>query len=479
MALARNSLLNLIPTVVGVLVSLATVPVYISVVGSDRYGAILLAWVLLGYFGQADFGLGRAITQRLSSSPDACGEERASIVWSALAGAGVISLLGGGLVFLAANVFFMNYFEAAADLKAEAVGAAWLFALCVPIIMLTGVSSGALAGLERFGVVSAGTVVGNLLSQILPLIVGIYHSVELDWLLGASVAGRAIGLLPILAAMWSAFLRKHPVNPAFAQLRRLFTYGVWIMVTAIVGPMMTMSDRLAIGATIGAAAVVAYSVPFQIASRTVMLPNSIMQALFPRFASQAPEQARVLARQAAVVVGQLYAFVVLGLICLAAPLLELWLGAALDSRSILVGQIALLGFWMNAIANVPYALLQAQGNSRFTALLHVIELPVYFAMLYGLGVGLGLYGIALAFTLRASLDCAVLFIKADMAGGDILLRLLGPAAILLGALGVSRWLDQWHSAIGAAAVLAGALALVSWLQMPEDAKGSLKARLGI
>ena len=92
MALARNSILNLMPTLTGVVVSIATVPFYLSIVGTERYGALLLALVLLGYFGQADFGLGRAITQRLSSMPDASQEERASVVWSALAGAAVISL---------------------------------------------------------------------------------------------------------------------------------------------------------------------------------------------------------------------------------------------------------------------------------------------------------------------------------------------------------------------------------------------------
>lgn len=478
MVLARNSLLNLAPTAIGLVVSLATVPAYISVIGSDRYGAILLAWVLLGYFGQADFGLGRAVTQRISSAPRASADERASLVWSALTGAAVISTLGASLVFIAAEVFFTSYFEAGADLKAEAVGAAWLFALCVPIIMLTGVSSGALAGLERFGIVSAGAVVGNILSQILPLLVGFYHSIELEWLLGASIAGRAIGLLPVLVAMWLAFLRRNPFNPALAQLRRLFTYGIWIMVTAIVGPLMTMSDRMVIGATLGAVAVVAYSVPFQIASRTVMLPNSVMQALFPRFASQTPEEAKVLGRQAMVVVGQLYGFVVLGLICLAGPLLELWLGDALDDRSILVGQIALLGFWMNAIANVPYAILQAQGNARFTAILHVLELPLYFAMLYWLGVSMGLYGIALAFSLRASLDCALLCLKAQLAHADVLIRLLGPASILLGTVWVSQWLDEWPSALGAATVFSLALLFICWRQMPEGVKGTLMKRFG-
>lgn len=478
MTIARNSLYNLSPTVLGVVVSVATVPVYISVIGAERYGALLIAWVLLGYFGQADFGLGRAITQRLSSLRGACAAERASVVWSALAGAVLVSAAGAVLVYVTATAFFAFYFEAGPDLKAEALSAAWLFALCVPVIMLTGVTSGALAGLERFGIASLGTAIGNTLSQVMPLLVAFQYSAELQYLLGASVAGRVIGLVPIMISMWRAYLTGQPVNPAVSQLRHLFTFGSWIMLTAIVGPLMTMSDRVVIGATISAAAVVAYAVPFQIASRTVMLPIAILQALFPRFAALSEEQAVALGKDAVVMVGQLYAVVVVGLVCLAAPLLTLWLGNGMDQRSVLVAQIVLLGFWMNAIANVPYAIIQAQGNPRFTALLHVAELPIYLAMLFGFGVTLGLYGIALAFALRASFDCVVLFVKARLTDASVLERLLTPAAILLAGFGLAQWLNHWLATIAAAAVLMLTVAGFGWLQMPLPGKRRLLQLLG-
>jgi len=477
MALARNSLLNLMPTVAGVAVSILTVPFYLSIVGTERYGALLLAFVLLGYFGQVDFGLGRALTQRLSSMPDALPSERASVVWSALAGASVISVIGGAVVLVAADLFFRFYFDAAADLKAEVLTSVWLFALCVPVIMFTGVSSGALVGLERFGVVSVGTIIGNILSQVLPLVTALYLSDEFSWLLAASIAGRVIGLLPIMASMALVFLCDQPVNPTSAQLRRLFSFGSWIMVTAIIGPLMTMADRLVIGGVFGAAAVVAYSVPVQIASRTVMFPMAIVQALFPRLASNAERDSVALGKVAVVLVGQLFAFVVVGLICLAAPLLDLWLGGDLDPRSVLVGQITLIGIWINALANVPYALIQARGNPRFTAVLHIIELPIYFALLYGFGAAFGLYGVALAFTVRVVLDCAALFQKAEFLVSSVLGRLAGPGAVILAAFATSLLIQDWMHAIMAAALYCTLLIALAWFQMPIEAKNWLTERL--
>lgn len=477
MALARNSLYNLAPTLAGLATSIATVPFYISTIGADRYGALLLALILLGYFGQADFGLGRAITQRLGSMPYAVPEERASVVWSALAGSGVIAFVGAALVYGVSEVFFGAYFDVAPDLRAELMSAIWLFALCVPVIMLTGVSSGALVGLERFRVVAVGTTLGNVLSQVLPLVVALIHSTEFGGLLAASIAGRVIGLIPILANMAQVFLRHQPVNPSSVQLCRLFSYGSWIMVTAIIGPLMTMADRVVIGAVLGSAAVVAYSVPVQIAARTVMFPMAIVQALFPRLAAQNAEDSGELGKASVVLVGQLYAFVVVALTCLVGVLLKLWLGEGLDPRSVVVAQITLIGFWLNALANVPYALIQARGNSRYTATLHLIELPIYAVMLYGLGTQIGLYGVALAFTLRVLLDCALLFQQAQFFDARVMGRLVGPALVVAAASATSMWLREWPWAILATAVYSACLVVIMWFQMPDQVRSWLDNRL--
>jgi O-antigen/teichoic acid export membrane protein len=476
-ALFKNSLLGLLPSIASVAVSIATVPLYVRLVGEERYGALLVALVLLGYFGQADFGLGRAVTQRLSSQRSALPHEHASIVWTAIAGASVISLVGGVVVYAAAGLFFQTSFEADASLRAEIAMSAWLFALCVPVIMFTGISSGALTGMERFGVVSAGTTIGNLLSQVLPLVVAATHSVEFGWLLAASLAGRMIGLVPIIWSMFAVFLRNQPINPKRQEMAGLFSYGRWIMVTAIVGPLMVSADRVVIGAVLGAAAVVAYAVPVQIAQRTVMFPTAIVQALFPRMASQDVQNASALGLSAVVLIGQLYAFVIIGLMCLGGPLLELWMGTALDPRSLLVGQITLVGFWLNALANVPYALIQARGNSRFTALLHVLELPIYLAMLFGFGASYGLYGVALAFTLRNFIDCIALFRKGQFFVPGVMSGLVGPALLIMGAFASSYWAIGWLWSMGAAGLLCSILLPLTFRQMPDDMKSRLLERV--
>jgi O-antigen/teichoic acid export membrane protein len=378
----------------------------------------------------------------------------------------------------AGHIFFGSFFAARDGLGTEVQNSIWLFALCIPVIMYTGVAAGALIGVERFGVVSLGTTAGSLLAQVLPLgFAVVFHSTDFAWLLGASLLGRLIGLAPIFAQMVTVFLLNHPVRGSRQQMRHLFSFGSWIMVTSIVGPLMTTADRLIIGSVLGAAAVVAYSVPTQVAARTSLFPTAIVQALFPRLAATPDLESREIGKSAVVIVGHFYALLVLGLICLCAPLLTLWLGDKLDQRSILVGQIAMIGFWTNALANIPYALIQARGNSRYTALLHVAELPFYFAALYVFGFYFGLYGVALAFSLRATVDCVILFLKAGFQDRDILLRLTAPTLIIAVAMAAAPWMRDWPSGLAGATALCSALLCFTWFQMPDQPREWLALRL--
>lgn len=476
MKLIRNSIFVSAPVVVGVLVSIITVPIYVATIGSDRFGALLIGLVLLGYFGQADFGLGMALTQRISSRRQATPREIANIIWSGLAGGAAVAAAGAALIYVASTVFFEFFFEAAAPIRAEGVASAWLLALCIPIVILTAIASGSLAGGQRFGVISAAGIISSVLSQVLPLVIAHVWSAQLPWLIAGALLGRGAGLAVMVFKMWQLFLRRMPVAPSIAELRGLLVFGSWVMVTAIVGPLMVTSDRIVIGAVIGSAAVVAYSIPFQIGSRTVLLPNAVAQALFPRLAAQSETQPIPLAKLSAIVVGQWYALPVVGLVCLADPLLHLWLGDRIDTRSILIGQILMVGFWVNAIAYMPYSHIQAGGNSRFTGTLHLIELPIYFAMLFLFGWIFGLYGVALAFAARNALDCVALLIKAGFWDRDLLVRLAGPSIVIVASLCVSVVIDGWFSGIVAAGVLCLLLLGFCWLQMPHEAKARLPAR---
>lgn len=57
-----NVLGMMLPMVVGFLV----VPGLIERIGQERFGMLAITWMLVGYFGLLDLGLGRALTQHLA-----------------------------------------------------------------------------------------------------------------------------------------------------------------------------------------------------------------------------------------------------------------------------------------------------------------------------------------------------------------------------------------------------------------------------
>ena len=467
MKLAKNSLYSLLGMALPLIVSLLTIPLYIEHIGSARYGALAIAWILLGYFGQADFGIGRAITQRISALEDRSAAVMATAVGSAVIGVLAFGLISAILVYISARHYFAGPFEVEDALRQEAIRSTFMLALCTPLVGLFGVLSGSLMGLERFRLVSIAQMVGGIGGQVLPLASALLFGPDLTMLILAALAARAIAIAILGIAVWRVFLRGHQLRYSRDEFRHLLGFGLWVMVSALIGPFMLFADRFVIGAVLNAVAVAAYAIPYQIASRTQTVPAAVIQALFPRFAAEQTNQSRDRCSAYTAFIGQLYAPIVIGLICIAAPLMQIWLGDNLDQRSVAVAQIILAGFWCNAIASVAYSYLQARGNPRFTALLHLAELPVYFCLLFGLGYAFGLPGVAAAFAIRCAIDGTALFWKARIVNKALLQRLAVPSALIATAIVINFDNDSWAISLISGVVL-GLLSLVSLLlQMPQ------------
>ena len=61
--IVRNTVLNLVGLVVPLAVGFVTIPMVVRALGNERFGILALVWVVLGYFGLFDLGLGRTTTR--------------------------------------------------------------------------------------------------------------------------------------------------------------------------------------------------------------------------------------------------------------------------------------------------------------------------------------------------------------------------------------------------------------------------------
>lgn len=442
MSIRRNTLYNLSGSIIPLVASFVTIPIYIGLIGEARYGVLAIAWLLLGYFGLFDLGLGRATAQRIAALGNASAQERARTFWTALILNLGLGVIGGLLIWPVAAYFFGSLFKVEEALRPEIAAAVPWLLLAVPMATLSGVLSGALQGRERFLALNLISVSGTVLFQFLPLFAAAVWGPALGVLLPMALAARLFTLLALFERCRHHILRGHGIAFASAQAGYLLRFGGWVTVTAFVGPMMVILDRFVIGAVSGAKTVTYYTVPFQLAQHSTLVPGALMSTLFPRFAAVGRQEAARLAEEGLRSLAAVMTPLVAAGVLLMEPFLAWWITPAFAGQATQVGRVILLGFWLNGFARIPFAQLQSRGRPDLVAKCHLVEILPYFGLLY-LGMNLlGLVGAAVAFSLRVAIDFVLL---AGLAG--ILRRSLGivamPALLLSVAYGIAD-----HVAVG-------------------------------
>ncbi|QLQ25662.1 MAG: flippase [Dechloromonas sp.] len=359
MSIRRHTAYNLLGAIVPLAVSLVTVPIYLGLIGEARFGVLAIAWLLLGYFGVFDLGLGRAMAQRIAALREGSPEDRAQAFWTALGLNVGLGVIGGLLIWPVAVYFFGDVFKVEDAMRPEVEAVVPWLVLAVPIATLSGVLTGALQGRERFLELNLISVVNSVMFQLVPLLVAKLWTVDLCVLLPAALLTRLFTLILLYGRCRRNVFGGYPISFVRAEASLLLRFGGWVTITSFVSPMMLILDRFIIGSMLGARAVSYYTVPFQLADRTTIIPFALSSAIFPRLAIAAPdEEERLINESFRTVACVMTPLMGLGIV-LVEPFLSWWISAAFAREAGLVGRILLLGFWANSLATIPYVQLQS------------------------------------------------------------------------------------------------------------------------
>jgi len=477
MSIGRNSAYNVLGAVTPLVLALVTIPIYLHLVGPARYGALAIAWLILGYFGMFDMGFGRATTQRLAALHDSTAEHRARVLWTAAAVNFGIGLIGAALLYVSAEYFFRVHFKIDPAIRSEILASIPYLAASVPIATLSGVMTGALQGRERFLEVNLVTALGTSLFQIFPLIVAWVRGPEIKWLIIAAVLGRLAGLALLFRSTHREMLRGH--RPVFdvEEWWGLLKFGSWVSVTMLIGPALLSADRLMIGSFIGGLAVATYAIAFDIAQRTSLLPKALAQAIFPRIAQSDAAQSEALMLNSLKALNFAMTPLIIFALFAIGPFLELWVGSSTGAAATRICQVLLVAYWINAFAMIPYARLQAEGRPEVVAWITIGQAPLYVGALYaGLTFG-GLEAVAWVVVARCLIEVFVMFYYANRA---VMLPvfLIANLAVMAAALAVAE-----HVAVLsvpgalAALLLPTASVALSWLLAGQETRAMIVAGL--
>src|SRR5690348_2293166 len=192
MSVRRNTVYNVLGATLPIAVSLLTVTAYLARIGEARFGILSIVWLLLGYFGIFDLGLGIATAQQIAAREKEGRHTQARIFWTGLLTNFALGIIGGAIAWPLAEYYFGHVLKVDEALRSEILSALPWLIIAVPLATVTGVATGALQGLHRFASLNIISVAGTMLFQLLPLATAIFWSASLTVVLPVAILTRAL-----------------------------------------------------------------------------------------------------------------------------------------------------------------------------------------------------------------------------------------------------------------------------------------------
>ena len=413
---ARNSILNLLGQVLPLVVGIATIPYIVRGLGTVGFGILSITWMVVGYLGTFDLGLGRATTKFVAEhlSPEKI-KEVPGLVWTSFALQSAWGLANAAIVAAVVPFAVTHFFKVPAAFVGEARSSLFILCASVPILLGSNALRGALEAAQRFDLVNYVRVPASITFYLvaalaIPFGVGVAGIVFLSVLTRVIAAGAyAVLAFRVFPGLAKGFVLSR------GAVRPLTKYGGWLMVTNAAVPLYIYLERFIIAGALSVSMLTFYSAPFELVSRVFIFPGSIAPALFPFFSYHGSKPGRVVPEIAASTMKYLLLFMtpVTGvLVFFARDILQLWLGPEFASHSALVLQLLAITLFLNGFSMVPLTSVQALGRPDLKAILDAFLLPAYAVCCWLLVRSMGINGAALAKLLITAVDTAFLFVFA-------------------------------------------------------------------
>lgn len=450
-------------------VALVSIPLFIRGLGAERFGALTLVWMLVGYFGLLDFGMGRAMTQITAESIGMGRAQRIPrIFWTALGMMGLLGLFGTALLALCSDPLATRWLHIPPALRDEVRRSFQVVCVGLPFTVVVTGLIGMLETQQRFRLINLVRVPLGMATFVAPLAVlpfggGLVAVVAV--LIAVRIAEFAIFMgccLRIIPA-----LRREIVFDR-AMVKPLLTFGGWMTVSNVALPLMIHIDRFVVGVARTLTDVAYYANPAEIAVKFLILPRAWVSAMFPPMTMQlargSPEASVLFGRAVKLLVLVLFP-PVLALYTVAPEFLHAWLGEAFAVHSAHILRLLTAGVFVYAMSYLAFSLLQSAGRPDLAARWHLVELPLFVFAALKITDRYGIVGMAVAWGLRGALDVLVLFplaLRFVPAARSAVLRTGGLMVIALAMLPVAVRPPSFALRLATAGGLLAAFVLLAW-----------------
>jgi O-antigen/teichoic acid export membrane protein len=353
-------------------------------------------------------------------------------------------------------------------------------AVSLPFVLLATLLNGLLEAYQEFALINAVRIPANVMLLITPLAV-LPFSRSLGAITALLAGLRVVnaGVLVLLALHVVPQLRARAFAFRRELVRPLMSFGGWLTVSNVIGPVTVYFDRFLIAALLGGTAVAYYTVPYDVLTRLWVLPVAIQGVLFPAFVSlheqKSPRIVPIFKRSSEATL-LLVAPPVVATLLLAHEGLRLWVGEPFAQHSAHVAKILAVGVLVNSLARTPFTLVQGAGRADWTALLHLLETPFYLLALWLLLSFAGIEGAAYAWTARILVDTIVLYAMAARLEPGLVRPAATDAVALAGLTATAGWIGLLAPSVWVRILLVGVFALICALRLLQRLRGAATAR---
>jgi O-antigen/teichoic acid export membrane protein len=412
---ARNGSLNLLGFALATVVAFAAIPVTVHALGTERFGLLTLAWLVLGYLGVFDFGLARATTKFVAEAL-AVNRERslAHIAYTSLVLMLAVSAVAALALAIAAGVIAVNVLHVPQALTEEATWTLIATAGAVPVTFALSATRAVLEAGQHFRAINLVAAPSNAMTYVLSA-VGASLGFPLPAIIALLVLNRLAAAIAFLVVAEQIYPGTWKPSFSMREAKQLINYGRWVASFNFVGFILVYADRFVIGALLGIAAVAYYATPYEMITRLWIVPASFASALFPAFARRGAGERDVLMLYSGILklIALCVAPVAIIVILFSRELLAVWLGPSFADASVTPLELFALGVFVSSLTHVPMAYLQGSGRPDLITKVLGIEVVLFVPLVVLLVDRFGLAGGAFAWLARVLVDAFVLFALAS------------------------------------------------------------------
>lgn len=411
--IARNFFLNFLGYIVYLLTNFFFVQIMVRNFGTERFGIFSLGWVILGYFGILDLGLGKATTKFVAEASEKNETDKIpSFIWNAILTQGVLGALGTIILMLFTPFLVERVFNIPVIYINEAKSIFYLLSLAIPITIISFTLRGVIEARQRFDLINYVNIPFMAVNFVLPVL-GIFFGFGLK-----DVIAILVGLRAVLLLLWGSLCFRFLFDGKRKFIQKetiyyLFSFGGWMSLFIILIPTFYTLDRFIIGIFLNLAAVSYYSAPYEAVSRLWGIPFSLVSTLFPAFSALTGKKAyaeiEVLFVRSIKLFIILIGLLIIPLFFLAQDVMQFWLGPDFVRNSTSVFRILLIGFVSNCFSSVPIFFMLGSGRPDIVAKLNLLEAVFYVPLLFLLTKWHGINGAAAACAARFTADMLLFY----------------------------------------------------------------------